>query len=182
MARRARAPMRDPRSNLGGAGSVELKGLSEYVNRLEQLGGDMVFIGCVRSLGPGANLMRDAARARAPVLQMPDPRRKPGTLRDAITTLRVTKPRKFAVEFVVGIRLLSRSAVTKFKQKTGRDSKENPDDPFYGPILEMGRTERTRRQFLRPAFQTSAESAVRLSFDRLKAYTLERIRQLGAAA
>jgi hypothetical protein len=166
------------RSNLGAAGRVELKGLNEYTTKLMMLGDSMVHVGCVRALAPGANLMRDAARMRAPVLQVPDPRRRAGTLRNAIQAMRVSKPGVYAVTYVVGIKLLSSRAIGAFKRKTGRDGKFNPEDPYYGTILEFGKTPRTRRPFLKPAFQVAAEPAVRLSFDHLKMYTDAAIRRI----
>ena len=177
MARRIQITPRG--GNLARTGNVQIRGLREYQAKLAELGENMVAKGCVAALGPGANLMRDAARSRAPVLQTPDPRRKPGTLRNAIRAMRV-KPQKYAVQFVVGIRLLTARAVGAFKRKTGRGAKDNPDDPFYGTILEFGKTARTRHPFLKPAFQAAAEPAVKLAFQRLRDFTDNEIRRLGA--
>lgn len=168
------------RSNLAAAGNVEVKGLKEYATKLMMLGESMVMVGCVRALAPGADLMRDAARNRAPVLQVPDYRRKPMTLRNAIQAMRVSKPGVYAVTYVVGIRLLAARAIGAFKRKTGRDGAFNPNDPFYGTILEYGKTARTRRPFLKPAFQVAAEPAVKTAFDHLKMYTDAAIRRIAA--
>lgn len=175
----ARTRARATSTYLSASGRVELRGLREYQEKLLRLGDGMVTQGCVVALAPGANLMRDAARLRAPVLQSPDPRRKPGTLRNAIQALRV-EPQKYAVQYVVGIRLLAARAIGRFKRRTGLQAKDNPDDPFYGTILEFGRTARTRHPFLKPAFQASAEAAVKRSFDGLRAYTDAEIRRLGS--
>lgn len=168
-----------PPSNLSITGNVHIKGLRQYQDKLLQLGDGMVTKGCVVALGPGANLMRDAARMRAPVLQMPDPRRKPGTVRNAVQAMRV-EAQKYAVTFVVGIRLLTSRAIGGFKRKTGRDGKNNPDDPYYGTILEFGKTPRTRHPFLKPAFQAAAEPAVKLAGEKLRDFTDAEIRRLGA--
>lgn len=173
-------------STLGDAGRVRLKGLSEYQDKLARLGAGMVVNGCVAALASGANLMRSAAVARAPSLQNPDPRRKAGTLRNAIVAMRVGGGARsravlhYAVQYVIGIRLLTRGAIGRFKRRTGRQGSENPDDPFYGTILEFGSSERTRHPFLRPAFQASAEPAVKMSFEKLRDFTDAEIRRLGA--
>lgn len=177
MARRIPVPPRI--SNLSTTGNVHVRGLREYQDKLVRLGEGMVNKGCVMALAPAANLMRDAARSRAPILQAPDPRRKPGTLRNAIHAMRV-KPGEFAVTFVVGIRMLTSRAVGAFKRRTGRDGRDNPDDPFYGSILELGKTARTRNPFLKPAFQASAEPAVKLAGEKLRDFTEGEIRRLGA--
>jgi len=177
MARRIAAAPRA--SNLRTTDHVQIKGLREYQDKLVMLGEGMITKGCVAALGPGADLMRNAARARAPVLQIPDPRRKPGTLRNAIRAMRV-EPKKYAVTFVVGIKLLASRAIGAFKRKTGRNAKNNPDDPFYGPVLELGKTDRTRHPFLKPGFQASAEPAVRLAGQKLGEFTDAEIRRLGA--
>ncbi len=123
--------------------------------------------------------MAKAARSRAPILQTPDPRRRPGTVRDAVRAMRV-QASKYAVTFVVGIKLLASRAIGAFKRKTGRDAKNNPNDPFYGTILEFGKTARTRHPFLKPGFQASAEAAVKLAGEKLGEFTNAEIRRLGA--
>lgn len=164
--------------NLGAAGTVRLEGMKEYARRLQELGDGMVTRGCVVALAPGANILREAARARAPVLKTPDPRRRPLTLKNAVQALRV-KTTRFAATFVVGIRLLKGSQVAAFKKRTGKAGNENPDDPFYGTILEYGKTPRTRRPFLKPAFDAAAKPAVQTSFEHLKRFTEREIRRIG---
>lgn len=158
---------------------VKVPGLREYTLKLRELGEGVVSRGCVIALAPGANLIRDAVRARAPLLQVPDPRRKRATVRNAVQALRVMAT-EFAATYVIGIRLLANRAISAFKRRTGKGGSENPDDPFYGTILEFGKTPRTQHPFLRPGFQASAEAAVRVSSDRLSQYTDAEIRRLGA--
>lgn len=181
MASRFRRPPVPPRtqSRLGQSGRVEFAGLGDYVRKLGELGEGMVDRGCVVALARGSNIMRDAVKRRVPVLRTPDPRRSPGTLRDAIRAMRV-RTTNFAVTFVVGIKLLSRGAVSHFKRKTGKGGNENPKDPFYGTILEYGKTQRTRHPSLVPGFQASGEEALRASFTSLQEFTNAEIRRLGA--
>lgn len=176
MARRLRIPI--PPANLATSGRVQLRGMREYQEKLVRLGNDMIGRGCITALAPGADVMRDAVRARTPVLQQPDPRRRPGVLRNAITAMHVASER-FAATYVIGIKLLSARAIGAFKRKTGRDSRNNPDDPFYGTILEFGKTPRTRHPFVRPGFQASAERAVKVAFSHLQLFTDAAIRRIG---
>lgn len=171
MARAARLPRP---SNLGFQGRVQIRGLREYQDKLVDLGNDMLTKGCVTALAPGANVMKDAARAFAPVLQKPDPRRRAGTLRDAITAMHV-KPGKYAVTYVIGVRMLASRVVAEFKKRTGRAGSENPNDPFYAPIVEL--SEMRGRPFMRPAFASSAQRAVNVAFDRLRSFTEAAIRR-----
>lgn len=175
----ARMRLPAPPSNLGAAGTVQLRGLRDYAQRLQELGTNMVERGCVIALAPGANILREAARARAPVLKAPDPRRRPMVLKNAVQAMR-SKVTRYAVTYVVGIRLLKGSQVAAFKRRTGKTGAENPDDPFYGTILEYGKTARTRRPFLKPAFEAASKPAVRTAFEHLKMYTDREIRRIGA--
>ena len=174
------AKVRVPRvpQNLALSETVRLTGMRQYAERLRELGDNMIERGCVIALAPGANLLRDAVRARAPVLQAADPRRRPGTLRNAVQAMRV-KTTRFAVTYVIGVRQLKAAAIARFKRKSGRKAAENPDDPFYGSILEFGKTPRTQRSFIRPAFDAAGRQAIEVSFRRLADYTDAEIRRIG---
>jgi hypothetical protein len=87
---------------------------------------------------------------------------------------------KYPVTFVVGIKMLSTAAVSRFKRRSGRGSSENPNDPYYGTILEFGKSDRTRHPFLKPAFASSAQRAVQVAFDRLRVFTMDAIQRIGA--
>lgn len=156
---------------------VKIHGLRQYQQKLIELGDGMAGKGAVYALAGGANLMRDAVRQRVPILQQPDPRRRPGVLRSAITAMRVETTR-YAATFVVGIRLLTAKAIGRFKRQTGRGSQDNPNDPFYGTILEFGKTPRTAHPSIRPGFQASGEPALRVAFERLREFTLREINRL----
>lgn len=160
---------------------VKIRGLREYQQKLDALGDGMADHGCVYALAGGIDQMRDAVRARVPVLRRPDPRRRAGTLRNAIQALR-SSATKYAVTYVAGIRLLSGRAIRAFKRKTGKGARDNPSDPFYGPVLEYGKTPRTRHPFIRPGFQAAGEAALRTSADRLRTFTLGEIKRLAAQA
>ena len=128
-----------------------------------------VLSGAVRK---GAIVIRDDAQARAPVLREPDPRRKPGTVRDAIRATRGRRDGSSATAFVY-VRALTKRAVGRFKDALRRAGKRvkganNPDDPFYWRFLEFGTSKLPARPFLRPAFDARKEAAVAQIRDSLK--------------
>jgi hypothetical protein len=113
-------------------------------------------------LGQGGKIQRDRSKAIAPVLREPDPRRKPGTLRNAIRMARLRPKSPDLFEMTIGVRTLSKDAVRKFKQAFARRTKSlaafekykkakevklttisrnNPDDPYYWRWMEF----KTRR-------------------------------------
>lgn len=91
----------------------------------------------LRALRAGAQPVLERAIAETPTLAKPVVRngktiRNPGTLRRA---LRIRASKDTAKTGDVGVFVnfmpLVKSAVTAFKNDTGRKSSENPDDPFY---------------------------------------------------
>ena len=166
-------------TNLETTGSVRLVGMREYALKLQQLGDGMIERGCVVALAVGVNEMRDAVKARAPVLRVADARRRPGVVRNAVQALR-SRLTRFAVTYVVGVRQLTSGRVRQFTRRTGKRSSENPDDPWYANILEYGKSKRTHHPFIRPAFSASAPRAVQISFNRLRSFTESEIHRIAA--
>lgn len=114
----------------------------------------------------GARLVRDEARAKAPVLREEHSRRRPGVLRRAIQAIRV-RPQGYAATVLVRVRPLSKGAIARFKKKAiARGMKnvngaDNPNDPFYWRFVEFGTSKMSARPFLRPAFEAKKVAAVR---------------------
>lgn len=92
------------------------------------------------ALAAGARIVRDEARRLAPVLREPDPRRTPGTVRDAIV-VRTSKAarRSGDVGVFVNVRPLKAKQIRAFKARGGGKAANNPNDPFYWRWLEFGR-------------------------------------------
>lgn len=118
----------------------------------------------------GAGVVSRAARGLAPVLKPEyhhDRRRQAGTLKRAIVAVPVRKgdyPEE--VMSIVGIRLLSNKAITKFKGSTGKAGAANPRDPYYGVMVEVGSRGHKRRRkaiagvrFLKRGFEGNAQNA-----------------------
>lgn len=107
--------------------TVQVNGLAELRAQLMALPDKLRRQALRNALAAGARLVRDEARRRAPVLQKPDPRRKPGTVRDAIR-VRTSKQARRAGDVGVFVN------VKPFKR--GANS---PNDPYYWRWLEFGR-------------------------------------------
>ena len=71
---------------------IEIKGLREIQRAMLQLPQRLDNKLLNQGLIAGARVVRDEARRRAPVLKMPDPRRRAGTLRRSIRAMRIRPP------------------------------------------------------------------------------------------
>lgn len=120
--------------------TVRVRGLDELKAQLQALPDKLRRRLLRNALAAGARLVRDEARRAAPVLRQPDPRRKPGTVRDAIT-VRTSKHarREGHVGVFVNVRPLKKEAVRQYKAGSGKSGATNPNDPFYWRWLEFGR-------------------------------------------
>lgn len=140
------------------------EGFRELEQNLKLLGAEMHEKGVKRMMSRAAVPMRDEARRKAPVLAAPDGRRQAGTVRNAIRIWR-HRTTEYAVTYYVGVRELGRAAVRRFKAETGKDAKENPNDPFYWRFLEFGTSKMPARPFMRPAFEANKMRAVQIALD-----------------
>lgn len=137
---------------------VELKGVDELKRALEQVPDKLKKKGLLKGLRLAGNLVRDAARPAAPVLQPIKRKRKDGTIVERQAKYRkkgtvrraiVVRTSKYArkagdLGVFVGVRPL-RGARTK---KLGAAGAKNPNDPFYWWFLEFGTKKMSKRPFL----------------------------------
>lgn len=142
------------------AETVQLKGFKELARKLRTFGDRVAKRHLVRSLFAASKPIVADAKRRAPVLQKPDPRRRPGTLQRNIRakSMRPGPGRDAAVK--VGVRKLRGQAIAKFKAKTGKAASENPNDPFYAGWVERGTSKMAARPFLRPALESQRDRAL----------------------
>ena len=124
---------------------MHIKGLDELKKALRALPDKLRRQALRNALAAGGRVVRDEAKALAPVLQKPIVRkatgktlRKPGTLRDAIR-VRTSKQARKAGNVGVFVNV---QPPTKKSGKRGADS---PDDPYYWRWLEFGRSGRGGR-------------------------------------
>jgi len=110
------------------------------------------------SLKIAARLIRDDAKARAPVLANAVPHRTPGTVKRRIS-VRTSKFAKQAGDegVFIGIKPLRGKADTR---RYGKASAKNPNDPYYWRFLEFGTRKMGKRPFLGPAAKSKGEQAV----------------------
>lgn len=118
----------------------------------------------------GARLVRDEAQLLAPELSGNDERWTRGALRRAIAATRVKPSDGFAAEVIVRVRKISRRQLAKFKRRqaarksSGKSYRRiDPRDAFYWTFIEFGTAKMAASPFLRPAFESRKEQAVKAS-------------------
>lgn len=121
-----------------------------------------------RALRRAAEPVEATAKALAPVLKKPDPRRRAGTLRNAIRTAVMFTANPYEAAVKVGVKRLGRKKVSAFKTASGKSSTDNPDDPFYAHAVEKGGGNAPADPFLRPALFAHRENSVNLIRSTLK--------------
>ena len=140
--------------------SVKVTGLKELGQALENLGRKTKNKLGAKAMRKGGAIIRDQARANAPLLKVKVPHRKRGTLKKAIVAS--TKPQKDgSVRTIIFVRTLKNSKILEFKGKTGKSGAYNPNDPFYWRFVEFGTSKMPAQPFLRPAFSSKKEQASR---------------------
>ena len=149
--------------NISG-GDALAKALMELAPKIEK----NILRGAVRA---GSVVIQKEAQSRAPVLQSPDPRRKPGTLKNAIRVRGAKIVRGVGVVGGVIVRPLTAGQISKFKSQGGGKGANNPDDPFYANFVEFGTVKMAQRPFMRPALSSKAQAAI----DTVAQYTRERL-------
>lgn len=137
---------------------IRLDGVDELV-RVLRAAPDKIRKRAVRAaLRKAATVIRNDARARAPVLQSIIPYRKPGTVKRRISVRTSKFARQAGDEGVfIGVRPLRGKADTR---RYGKASAKNPNDPFYWRFLEFGTRKMTARPFLGPAARAKGAEAI----------------------
>lgn len=140
--------------------SVKVTGLKELKQRLSTLERKAKNRIAVKAMRRGGVIIRDQARANAPLLKEKVPHRKRGTLKKNI--IASTKPQKDgSVRTIIFVRSLKNSKIIEFKGKTGKGGAHNPNDPFYWRFVEFGTSKMPAQPFLQPAFASKKEQAAR---------------------
>jgi HK97 gp10 family phage protein len=149
-------------------GTVKLEGLDGLLDRMRALPREVVS----KNGGParaalfrGARVIRDAARAKAPV--------RSGFLQKQIAALRSRDPKRFGASemYSVGIKGGARKkyANTKRNVRKGRAGQEyeTAGNAYYWRFMEFGTARMPARPFLRPAFEANKEKAMQTIVDEL---------------
>lgn len=140
--------------------SVKVTGLKELGQALENLGRKTKNKLGAKAMRRGGVIIRDQARANAPLLKEKVPHRKRGTLKKAIITN--TKVNKSGnVRTKIYVRKLKNEKIEEFKASSGKSGAKNPNDPYYWRFVEFGTSKMPARPFLQPAFSSKKEQASR---------------------
>ena len=134
-----------------------LEALKQTLNALPAKLGERAVRAALRA---GAQTIRKQAQANAPVLKVPDPRRKAGTVKASITT-RKSKRDKYGV--YVSVKPLTGKQILSFRQANGAKKGKganNPDDPFYWVFREFGTADQAAEPFMRPAYEEKKYEAL----------------------
>lgn len=109
------------------------------------------------ALSKAGRVIRNEAKAKAPVLKSTTKYRKPGTLKAAISV----RPSKFARQeknegVFIGVRPLRGNR----QKKLGKAGSKNPNDPFYWRFQEFGWKNVPGKKFLTGAAASKGDAAV----------------------
>ena len=163
---------------------ITVSGAREILHAMRQLPARLDRPLLNKGLLAGAALVRDEARQRAPVLaEFFNRRRRPGTLRRAISSYAV-RPDGYAATVFITVRGLGVKKIEAFKRgQAARGLKvkgaDNPNDPFYWKFVEFGTSKMAARPFLRPAFESRKEQGVKEVILRLRPLVQAEINKLG---
>ncbi|MEG9498945.1 HK97-gp10 family putative phage morphogenesis protein [Mannheimia indoligenes] len=146
--------------------NVKIEGLKELGQKMQSLGKKISNRIAVKAMRQGGAIVRDTARAKAPVLQENVPHRKKGTLKKAITTR--TKIKNGKAETIVWVKKLTDKQISRFKGKSGRSGAYNPNDPYYWRFVEFGTSKMAAKPFMRPAFEQSKQQAAKAITETLR--------------
>ena len=149
-----------------------IKGLSELSAALKELPQRIARNALRQSVARGASLIRDEAKARAPVSSEAQPGHPlPGTLRRAIVIRHDAKRSgPTSQTYVVAVR--------QGKKYRNQGKKGNrSQDAYYWRWVEFGTVKMSARPFLRPAFEAKKQEAVQA----ITEYLAQRIAQEAAS-
>lgn len=141
---------------------VKIEGLSGLLQALKALPPEIASKGggpARVALAKAAKLIRDDARARAPV--------DTGATRDNIVMKRDSRPDRFGVNerYTVGVRGgASKYANNRRNRRKGRAGqvRETAGNTYYWRFKEFGTAKMAAEPFIRPAFDANAERALQL--------------------
>lgn len=143
---------------MAGKSSVEVRGLSDLLQAMEQLPREIVSKngGPLRSaLAKAAKVIKDEAVKRAPS--------RTGLLKREIRTMRERNPGEAAEAYRVGVRRGKKAyADTKKNRQKGRARKtyQVEGNAYYWRFLEFGTAKMPAAPFLRPAFESKKDEAL----------------------
>lgn len=118
------------------------------------------------AVSAGGRVLQKEAKAQAPVLKEPHPHRKAGTVK-AATRVKATAKRNGSFEARVWVKGIGTKKIAAFKQATGRNSSQNPDDPFYWWMVHFGTAKVPANPWMSRAFDSKKLEAAKKIADQL---------------
>ena len=169
---------------------VKVEGVDELIRVLKAMPEKIRKKAVADQLKKAANLIRDDAKQRAPVLQGQIPKnRTRGLVKRKIST----RPSKYArkdgdVGYFVGVRpapgakFKTKKALGfkyKIQKRASQRGANSPLDPFYWRFLEFGTAKMPARPFLQSAAKAKGSDAIRM-FIRESVAAINRLDRKGA--
>ncbi len=139
--------------------SQHVKGLSDLVAAMNGLPDKVRVNGLRRAVSSGAVIVRNDARARAPV--------DTGEMRKDIQVKRERVPDAYVATYSVHVRSGKRSRLSGRARDVDKDS-------FYWKFVEFGTAKMAAQPFLRPAFEAKKQEAA----DKIISTLRERLAEL----
>lgn len=137
---------------------IKLEGIDELKRALADAAATIRKKAVRGALREAGKVIQAAAKANAPMLKLPAPHRKAGTVKKNIMVRASKFARRAGDEGVYinvrGIRGAARIA------KFGKASAKNQNDPFYWRFLELGTKKMAAQPFLRPAAESKGQEAI----------------------
>ncbi|QIM65264.1 HK97-gp10 family putative phage morphogenesis protein [Frederiksenia canicola] len=152
--------------------SVKVNGLKELGKNLQALDKTVRNKISAKAMRAGGRIVRDTARAKAPVLQENVPHRRKGTLKKSIVE-RTKVGKNGKTTTLISVRALSSKRIAAFKTKKGKSGAYNPHDPYYWRFVEFGTSKMPAKPFLRPAFEQSKGQAAKAIISTLRREIME---------
>lgn len=137
---------------------VRLEGVDDLKRALAEAGPHIRKKAVRGALREAGKVIQQAAKAAAPILRVPTPYRKAGTVQRNIAVRASKFARRVGDEGVyINVRPLRGTArVARY----GKAGAKNPNDPFYWRFLEFGTKKMAARPFLKPAAESKGEAAI----------------------
>lgn len=146
---------------------VQVKGLSELGEALKMFGDEIGAKHLKAAAFACADVIKEDAITRAPVLKEIDDRRIAGALRDAIAVFKRPSPNAETVHYAVGIRRIKINAKIKRVLKTLnlKAARGSGGDVFYGHLMEFGYHDHAGKwhegtRFMTKAFEAKKNAAL----------------------
>jgi HK97 gp10 family phage protein len=147
---------------------IRIDGLSALIDDLKRFPEELRLKEVKAGVQAGAEVVRAAAAARAPVLKVPDARRIRGNLQRNIVK-RIVENDPFMIRASVGVRKLTGKQVAALKRRARAKGAASTSDAFYWRFPEFGTSKMPAQPFLRPAFDDNVDRIIDAFTERLNA-------------